>query len=147
MILTGKKIIQEYKKGLIQIEPFIDEQIQSVSYKIRLDKRLNTYTEKMLDSAQVNQTKEIEIPESGLILQPGEIYIGRSIETIWTKKYCMILKGRSTTGRLGLFVTICSDLIETDRPCNIELILIVTKKLKIYPEMIIGQVTFWEIKN
>lgn len=147
MILSGKKIIQEYNKGYISIAPFNESQIQSVSYKLKLSNKLKVYKKETLDATLRNDTKEITIPKDGLVLEPGTIYLGESEEKIGSLKYLVMLKGRSTTGRLGLFITICSDIIEHDKAAPCQFTLVVTKKLKIYPNIIIGQVTFWEIKS
>ena len=51
-----------------------------------------------------NKTKKIIIPEEGLILEPGKLYLGRTVEYTKTDKFVPMLEGRSSIGRLGLFI-------------------------------------------
>jgi dCTP deaminase len=46
------------------------------------------------------------IPEEGLVLQPGKLYLGRTVEFTETTNYVPMLEGRSSIGRLGLFIHI-----------------------------------------
>jgi dCTP deaminase len=51
-----------------------------------------------------NPTKRITIPEEGLVLKPNTLYLGRTNEFTKTDRYVPMLEGRSSTGRLGLFI-------------------------------------------
>ena len=51
-----------------------------------------------------NPTRKITIPEDGLLLAPNKLYLGRTNEYTKTDKYVPMLEGRSSTGRLGLFI-------------------------------------------
>ena len=91
------------------------------------------------------KTKKILIPDDGLILEPNKIYLGYTVETIGSDKYVPLVHGRSSTGRIGLFVHITSDLVDIGFKGNITLQLHATQKVKIYKGMKIGQVSFWNI--
>ena len=56
-----------------------------------------------------------------------------------------VITGRSSTGRLGLFVQITSDLVDIGFKGNLTLQLHATQRVKIYKNMKIGQVMFWKI--
>ena len=51
-----------------------------------------------------NTSFSITIPEDGLLLEPQKLYLGRTIEYTATEGYVPMLEGRSSIGRLGLFV-------------------------------------------
>ena len=44
------------------------------------------------------------IPEEGLVLRPSQLYLARTVERTETHRYVPMIEGRSSIGRLGLFV-------------------------------------------
>jgi dCTP deaminase len=53
-----------------------------------------------------NTASPLEIPEEGLLLETGKLYLGRTVEYTETQGLVPMLEGRSSIGRLGLFVHI-----------------------------------------
>jgi len=104
MILTGRQILEAKTKGSIRIEPWSDDQLNPNSYNLRLGEDLAVYTEPILDMAQPNGIEFLKIPVEGLLLQPGRLYLGRTQEYTETHGMVPMLEGRSSVGRLGLFV-------------------------------------------
>ncbi len=147
MILTGKEIFKEVQNEKIVISPFNEEDIETNSYDFHIDNVLKIYKNDILDSNIENETEEIIIPEEGLLLSPDKIYIGKTKETIGSNYYAPIIKGRSSTGRLGIFVNITADLIDIGSIQQCTLTLHTVVPVKIYPNMKIGQVTFWVPKG
>ena len=43
-------------------------------------------------------------PPDGLLLEPGTLYVGRTLEYTKTTSFVPMLEGRSSIGRLGLFI-------------------------------------------
>jgi len=107
MILSGKKIREKIGKEII-IEPFSDSAVNPNSYNLTLHDELLVYTAPVLDMKQPNETRPIIIPEEGYVLQPGTLYLGRTREYTETHAYVPMLEGRSSVGRLGLFVHVCA---------------------------------------
>ena len=103
MILSGKEIKNKLGKEII-IEPFSEKQLNPNSYNLKLHNELLIYDETILDMKKQNKVKNIIIPEEGLVLEPGKLYLGRTIEYTATDKYVPMLEGRSSIGRLGLFI-------------------------------------------
>ena len=56
----------------------------------------------------------------------------------------MSLIGRSSMGRLGLFLQVSANLGHTTSCHQWTLELVAAKPIRLYPNMIIGQVTFWD---
>lgn len=103
MILSGKEIKSKLGKEII-IEPFSEKQLNPNSYNLRLHNELLVYDETVLDMKKQNKATKIIIPDDGLVLEPGKLYLGRTIEYTGTDKYVPMLEGRSSVGRLGLFI-------------------------------------------
>lgn len=103
MILSGREIKREMGKG-INIEPFNESQLNPNSYNLKLHNELMVYTNSVLDMKTPNPVEKIIIPEEGLLLETGKLYLGRTIEKTETSKFVPMLEGRSSIGRLGLFI-------------------------------------------
>ena len=110
MILSGKEILKNIGKDII-IEPFNEKKINPNSYNLSLHNELLVYEDNLLDMKKPNETKKIIIPEDGLILEPGKLYLGRTNEFTKTEKFVPMLEGRSSTGRLGLFIHVTAGLV------------------------------------
>jgi dCTP deaminase len=105
MILSGKEIKKRLGKDII-IDPFDDRRIGPNSYNLRLHHDLVMYDEPTLDMKKAHATKSLVIPPEGLLLEPGKLYLGRTIEYTETDNLVPMLEGRSSIGRLGLFIHI-----------------------------------------
>ncbi len=147
MILTGDEIVKEIKKKRIIIDPFNKQQVNPNSYNFKLGNTIKIYKRKTLDPKKKNETTEIEIPKKGLLLKPNMIYLAHTFETMGSCHYVPILRGRSSIGRLGLFVHITADLIDIGSINQWTLMLHAVQEVIIYPGMLIGQVTFWKVKG
>ena len=107
MILSGKSIREKIGKEII-IDPFDEKAINPNSYNLTLHDELIIYEEAVLDMKKRQRIKNLVIPEEGLVLRPGVLYLGRTREYTETHGYVPMLEGRSSVGRLGLFVHVCA---------------------------------------
>ena len=103
MILSGKEIARIQGKDIV-IDPFDPGKLNPNSYNLTLHDELMVYEEELLDMRVPNATRQLKIPPEGLVLEPGRLYLGRTREFTRTEHYVPMLEGRSSTGRLGLFV-------------------------------------------
>ena len=145
MILSGKKIDEEVKNGKIIIEPYSECNINPNSYNYTLGNYVKVYKNIELDSKKQEETEIIEIPDEGLVIEPNKIYLGYTEEIIGSDYYVPVITGRSSTGRLGLFVQITSDLVDIGFKGRLTLQLHSTQPVRIYKGMKIGQIMFWRI--
>jgi dCTP deaminase len=145
MILTGDQIADARQKGDIVIEPFRRKQVGPNAYDFRLGTRCRTYVDKVLDAARPNATRLRTIPASGMWLHPSKLYLVNTEETMGSTKYVPIIRGRSSVGRLGIFIDITADLIDLGSINQWTLQLHCVQPVRIYPGMLIGQVTFWRV--
>jgi len=141
MILTGTKIKEEIKAGNIYIRPFYPEQVNPNSYNYRLGSTI-----KVFDNFDGRRSifKEVKIPKDGYILEPRKMYLATTKEVIGSSKYAMSLIGRSSMGRYGLFLQVSANLGHTTSRHKWTLEIVAVLPIKIYPGMIIGQVSFWK---
>lgn len=105
MILSGKEIERRLGND-IHIRPFDPLLINPNSYNLRLHDTLLCYSEDLLDMKQEHATHEIIIPQEGLVLEPHKLYLGRTVEYTVTNNLVPMIEGRSSIGRLGLFIHI-----------------------------------------
>ena len=140
MILTGTAIDEELKHGEITISPFEASRLNPNSYNYRLGRTLKVFSH--FDGTK-SYFRDLQIPNEGYILEPHQTYLGHTLETIGSSKYAMSLIGRSSLGRLGLFLQLSANLGHTTSCHQWTLEMVATRPIKIYPEMIIGQVSFW----
>ena len=103
MILSGREIERNLGTNLV-IDPFRREQLNPNSYNLRLHDELRVHDSRNLDMRRENSSTQIVIPPDGLPLQPATLYLGRTIEYTETNGFVPMLEGRSSIGRLGLFV-------------------------------------------
>ena len=105
MILSGREI-ESNLGSRIRIEPFEKSQLNPNSYNLKLHDELRVYDRLELDMSRENLSHTITIPGEGLLLEPNRLYLGRTVEYTATDGFVPMLEGRSSIGRLGLFVHI-----------------------------------------
>ena len=143
MILSGLKIYQEQQNQHISISPFEESLLNPNSYNYRLGDTLYEVMDDVIDPKKKTTYKKIKLTSKGYLLKPNKLYLGNTYEKIGSSKYVTQLIGRSSMGRLGLFLQITAPLGHVGCNHNWTLELKCTQPLRIYPHMRIGQVTFW----
>jgi dCTP deaminase len=143
VILTGREIIAAASDGRVRISPFAAAQVNPNSYNVRLGSRILVYTSPVIDAYQPNPTREIIIGPRGLVLTPGELYLGHTLEEVGSDAYVPLLFGRSSVGRLGLFVEITAPIGDIGFHGQWTLMLSAIRPLRVYDGMKIGQIMFF----
>jgi len=143
MILTGQEILKNVENKKITIDPFNISQLNPNSYNFTLGNKLMLYNNYILDAKKDNDVREIIIPDEGITLASGTVYLGHTNEIMGSDFFVPIIRGRSSIGRLGLFINITADLIDIGSINQLTLQLNAVQPVTIYPGMQIGQVTFW----
>ena len=146
MILTGKEISKQVNNSRITIEPFNSENVNPNSYNVELGDYLKVYEEDVLDGKKELKTRVIPIGEDGVVLEPNKVYLGYTREVIGSDYYVPTITGRSSTGRLGLFVQITADLVDIGFKGNLTFQFHAVQPLRIYKGMKLGQICFWKPK-
>ena len=150
MILSGKEIESRIDKDII-IEPFDKKRINPNSYNLSLHNELLIYKDSTLDMKKDNEVKKLTIPSDGLVLETNRLYLGRTVEYTETKNLVPMLEGRSSIGRLGLFVHVTAGFGDVGFKGFWTLEIFCIQPVKIYPSVEICQVYYHtvegEIKN
>lgn len=142
-MLTGSQILDEINAGTISINPFDKSKINPNSYNLTLNNTLLVYRDKVIDFKKDNPVDRIIIPESGLVLQPGVLYIGRTNEECWTDSFIPVLNGRSSIGRLGICVHVTAGFGDIGWKGTWTLEITAAKPVKIYPNIEFCQVSYF----
>jgi dCTP deaminase len=103
MILSGHEIRNQLGTNIV-IDPFDDSHLNPNSYNLTLHHDLMTYEELVLDMRRANRVRRLTIPPEGLVLNPNQLYLARTRERTETHNLVPMIEGRSSVGRLGLFV-------------------------------------------
>ena len=146
MILSGKEIQKRINNDII-IEPFIEQRINPNSYNLSLHNELLLYKDSILDMKKDNMVNRIIIPSSGLILNPNRLYLGRTVEYTETKNLVPMLEGRSSIGRLGLFVHVTAGFGDVGFKGYWTLEIFCVQPVKIYPDVEICQIYFHTLEG
>lgn len=141
MILSGKEIQKHIGKEII-IEPFDEKKINPNSYNLTLNNELLVYENNLLDMKKPNPVKHLTIPESGLQLEPNRLYLGRTNEFTKTDNYVPMLEGRSSTGRLGLFIHVTAGFGDVGFAGYWTLEIFCVQPIIIYPNVEICQIYY-----
>ena len=146
MILSGKEILKHIGKEII-IDPFDKKRINPNSCNLSLYKELLVYENVVLDMKTKNTTSKILIPEDGLLLEPNKLYLGRTNEFTSTDKYVPMLEGRSSTGRLCLFIHVTAGFGDIGFAGYWTLEIFCVQPVKIYPNVEICQIYYHDING
>lgn len=106
MLLSGLEIKKRVLDGRLGIEPFNEAQLNPNSYNLCLHDELVELTDLRLDMRKPSATRKVRIPDTGFLLNPGRLYLGRTVEYTTTPDLAPCLEGRSSVGRLGIQVHI-----------------------------------------
>jgi dCTP deaminase len=146
MILSGKEIKNKLGKEIV-IEPFDDKLLNPNSYNLRLHNELLVYEDEILDMKAENRTRKLWIPDEGFILEPRKLYLGRTVEYTKTDKYVPMLEGRSSIGRLGLFIHVTAGFGDVGFCGYWTLEIFCIQPVKVYPNVQICQIYYHAIEG
>jgi dCTP deaminase len=144
MILSGQAILERLGGDII-IEPFDRARLNPNSYNLTLHNELMVYEELTLDMAKANRVRRIEIPQEGLVLHPNQLYLGRTVERTVTHNLVPQIEGRSSVGRLGLFVHVTAGFGDVGFAGHWTLEMFAVQQVRIYPGVPICQIFYHEI--
>lgn len=170
-ILTGPEIEKEIEAKRIVLDPYDKNNIGPNSADMRLHKDLRVYADgfikhrainnpglgygplssrvdpenyvpRVLDMNGENETWDLEIPEEGLVLYPGILYLGRTVERVGSDFYVPWFDGRSSIGRLGMHVHVTAGRGDTGWFGTVTLEIHVVHPLRVYAGKRICQASF-----
>jgi dCTP deaminase len=144
MILSGREILARLGKD-IHIEPFDETKLNPNSYNLTLHDELMVYEEVVLDMRRANRVRRLAIPPEGLVLRPNQLYLGRTAERTETHHLVPMIEGRSSIGRLGLFVHVTAGFGDVGFCGYWTLEMFAVQPLRIYAGVSICQIIYHDI--
>jgi dCTP deaminase len=144
MILSGEEIRAQLGSNLL-IEPFDPARLNPNSYNLTLHNELLTYEEVVLDMRCPSRTRRLVIPPQGLVLNPQQLYLGRTAEYTETHNLVPMIEGRSSIGRLGLFVHVTAGFGDVGYRGYWTLEMFAVQPVRIYPGVPICQIFYHQI--
>ena len=146
MLLSGEEI-QKNLGGNIIIEPYHPSQLNPNSYNLRLSNELLVYDTDTLDMKANNPVRHLTIPDSGLLLETNKLYLGRTLEYTKTEQFVPMLEGRSSVGRLGLFIHVTAGFGDVGFAGYWTLEMFCIHPIVIYPNVEICQIYYHTIQG
>lgn len=146
MILSGDEIRRQLG-GNIVIEPFDENRLNPNSYNLSLHHELLTYEEVFLDMRRPNRVRRHVIPPEGMVLNPNQLYLARTAEWTETRNLVPMIEGRSSIGRLGLFVHVTAGFGDVGFCGHWTLEMFAVQHVRIYPGVPICQIFYHEVRG
>jgi len=141
MILSGLEIQNRLGSDII-ISPFNPSQLGPNSYNLRLHDELMVYENTVLDMKTDNPVDTFMIPDTGWLLVPGMLYLGRTAEYTRTTNLVPMIEGRSSIGRLGLYIHVTAGFGDVGFSGYWTLEISCIKPVRIYPYVEIAQIYY-----
>lgn len=147
MILSDHSIREAMERGDILIEPFDEGSLGTNSYDVRLGKALALYRDEILDARKHNQIDHFEIPEEGIVLEPGKTYLGVTEEYTETHRHVPFLEGKSSVGRLGIDIHATAGKGDVGFCNHWTLEISVNQPVRVYHGMPVGQLIYFTVEG
>jgi len=101
----------------------------------------------VLDMRKPNRIRRLDIPSEGLVLQPEQLYLGRTKERTETHNLVPMIEGRSSVGRLGLFVHVTAGFGDVGFCGYWTLEMFAVQPVRIYPDVEICQIFYHDLRG
>ncbi|MDY0810503.1 dCTP deaminase domain-containing protein [Kitasatospora purpeofusca] len=146
-ILTGPEIVRRVREGLITIEPFNPGHVNPNSYNYLLGPTLCVHRTHAIDAHTDHPLDEVTIPDGGIVLEPGRVYLGTTVETVGSGNVVPHLIGRSSMGRLGVFVEFSAEMGNLGAVHRWTLEIEAVQRTRVYAGDRVGQIFFCEAQG
>jgi dCTP deaminase len=143
MILTGPAIASGVADGSITIDPFDPGQVNPNSYNYRLGNIIHRVQPDKNGNVADAVISKVDLVEGRVLLKRNNLYLATTFERIGSKSFVTSLIGRSSLGRLGLFLQVAANIGHQGTAHKWTLEMMPVLDIYVYPGQIIGQVSFW----
>ena len=99
----------------------------------------------LLDMQRPHRYRRYAIPPEGFVLHPNQLYLGRTVERTETHNLVPMIEGRSSVGRLGLFVHVTAGFGDVGFCGYWTLEMFAVQPVRIYPGVPICQIFYHQI--
>lgn len=169
MILTGPEIRRQVERGTIEIDPYVPGHVNPASVDLTLGRTVAEYMlmserkmsateigdrfersdaetgdrfEYFLDSKREYHVTRQPIPESGLLIRPGHLYLMHTVERVRTDRYVIVIDGKSSLARLGVLVHLTAGYVDPGFDGNYTLEVACVLPVRLYAGMRVCQIRF-----
>ena len=156
MILSDRSLREAIASGRIVVDPFDDASVQPSSVDLHVDRQFRVFANSRYPYIDVRRempdlTEMVEVADDeAFILHPGEFVLGSTIERVALPDDLVArLEGKSSLGRLGLLIHSTAGYVDPgwDGYLTLELSNVANLPITIYPEMKIGQISFFRLST
>ena len=156
MILSDRDILECIESGEVGIEPFDRADVQPSSVDLHVDRFFRTFHNARHPYIDVRKpmddlTELVEVEEEeAFILHPGEFVLGSTRELVRLPHDLVArLEGKSSLGRLGLLIHSTAGYVDPgfEGHLTLELSNVANLPITIYPNMKIGQISFFRLSS
>jgi dCTP deaminase len=154
LIFSDRSIRDAIEGGVIVIDPYEPSFVQPSSVDLRVGNGFRVFVNhrySQIDprAPQSDLTQLVEVDaEEPFMLHPGEFVLGSTLERVKLGDDVVArLEGKSSLGRLGLLIHSTAGFIDPgfEGHITLELSNVATLPIAIYPEMKIGQISFYQM--
>lgn len=153
-VLVDKDILGAIQRGAIVVSPFDPSCLGTNSYDVHLAPTLRTYVKEYdtncftgslalgslpLDARVERATVDIPIPQGGIVLWPGTLYLAGTVERTESHEHVPMLNGRSSLGRLGLSIHVTAGTGDVGFCGHWTMEMFVIEPLRVHAGMAVGQ--------
>ena len=156
MIFSDRTIKQCIAEERIVITPWDETYVQPSSVDLRVDRFFRVFENHKYSAIdprvrQEDLTSIVEVADGeSFVLHPGEFVLGSTLERVrLTDDIVARLEGKSSLGRLGLLIHSTAGFVDPgfDGYLTLELSNVANLPIAIYPEMKIGQISFYQMST
>ena len=140
-MLNNNGIKKELNKNIF-VDDIREEDIGKNYVNVYLGNKLKVYENTVLDIKKPNETRTIEIPEEGYILEPNKLYLGSTNKFTKTYNYVPLLAGLEELAALGVEIHVTAGFGDNGFEGTWTLEIICTNPTILYPNMLIGKVYY-----
>lgn len=155
MVLSDRTIRRLLAEGRIEVDPYDQSLMQPSSLDVRVDRYFRVFRNSRypfidVKCEQEELTELVEIDEEPFILHPGEFVLGSTLERVRLPDDLVArLEGKSSLGRLGLLIHSTAGYVDPgfEGHLTLELSNVANLPITIYPDMRIGQISFFQLTS
>lgn len=146
----GNIIIEDTKENPLKKPNSCDLRIGNVlyvfDYSIVDTKNGPIYLQEVLNDMP-NYLRRVQIPETGLLLEPHKVYLAKTVERVKTDGFVPVMYGKANFSLLGLSTELSSGNKSDHYSGPLLLSIIATKPTIIYPDIDIANLAFFPSLN
>lgn len=149
-MLSNQAIKDEIKRKSIAVEAVeaVENNFDNIEENfidVTLGDSIKVYDSPFLDVTKETPTREIIIPDEGLMLKPNELYIGRTAEFTKTYGFVPLLAGKEELAAIGMEIHVTAGFGDNGFEGTWTLEIVCANPTIVYKGMPIGQIYYYPL--